>query len=119
MKINTFIYSKNIIIIKYILDKGYDLEDNAIYLFKPIHYICFYKDEEMIKYIINKNVSLNDNNIKLIYYIQVQSDLSHDILYFLIDNGVIYEHLPENFQHIISNYYKIYIKFKFYINLLY
>ena len=49
-------YSKNNKIIKYIIDKNLNLEEETKYLYKPIHYICLLKDEELIKYIINKLV---------------------------------------------------------------
>ena len=55
-------YSKNNKIIKYIIDKNLNLEEEPMYKSKPIHLICINQDEEMIKYIIDKNVSLNDNN---------------------------------------------------------
>ena len=56
------IYANSNEIIKYILDKSYDLEEKTDSLNKPIHLICLHQDEEMIKYIIDKKVYLNDKN---------------------------------------------------------
>jgi ankyrin repeat protein len=44
--------------IKYIIDKGVDLEcvDNDGW--KPIHYICRYSTPKIIKYIIDKGVDV-------------------------------------------------------------
>ena len=38
--------------IKYIVDKGVDLECEAFNKWKPIHFICEFSTPEMIKYII-------------------------------------------------------------------
>jgi ankyrin repeat protein len=50
--------------IKYIIDKGVDLECTTAGGWKPIHLICRYSTPEMIKYIIDKGVDLESTNNK-------------------------------------------------------
>jgi len=44
--------------IKYIIDKGVDLECKTNDGLRPIHLICHYSNPEMIKYIVDKGVNL-------------------------------------------------------------
>ena len=44
--------------IKYIIDKGGDLECSTTSGWRPLHFICNYSTPEMIKYIIDKGVNL-------------------------------------------------------------
>jgi ankyrin repeat protein len=50
--------------IKYIIDKGVDLECTTNYGWKPIHYICRYSTPEMFKYIIDKGVNTTTTILK-------------------------------------------------------
>ena len=44
--------------VKYIIDKGDNLECSDVYGFKPIHILLYYQNEYMIKYIIDKGFSI-------------------------------------------------------------
>ena len=58
--------------IKYIIDKGVDLECTNREGYKPIHYICQYSTPKMIKYIIDKGIDLeceNGDGWKLVHLI--------------------------------------------------
>jgi hypothetical protein len=50
--------------IKYIIDKGVDLEceDNYDKKKRPIHILCEFSTPEMIKYIIDKGIKLDFND---------------------------------------------------------
>jgi hypothetical protein len=50
--------------IKYIIDKGVDLECETICKMRPIHFICKYSTPEMIKYIIDKGVDLECETLR-------------------------------------------------------
>ncbi len=75
--------------IKYIIDKGVDLEATGNKNWKPIHFICRYSTPEMIKYIIDKGVDLEatDNvNWKPIHNICRYS--TPEMIKYIIDKGV-------------------------------
>ena len=75
--------------IKYIIDKGVDLECTTTGGWKPIHYICRYSTPEMIQYIIDKGVDLecSDNEgWKPIHFICRYSTL--EMIQYIIDKGV-------------------------------
>ena len=50
--------------IKYIVDKGVELECQTVNGWRPLHIICRYSTPEMIRYIIGKGVNL-DCRIKI------------------------------------------------------
>jgi ankyrin repeat protein len=75
--------------IKYIIDKGVDLECPDIDEWNPIHYICRYSTPEMIQYIIDKGVNLeciNKNRLKPIHLICRYS--TPGMIQYIIDKGV-------------------------------
>ena len=74
--------------IKYIIDKGVDLECDAIGKYKPIHFICKHSTPEMIKYIIDKGVDLEcktNLDLKPIHLICQYS--TPEIIKYIIDKG--------------------------------
>jgi hypothetical protein len=46
-------------VIKYMIDKGIDLECETFLRWRPIHYICYFGTSELIKYIIDKNENMS------------------------------------------------------------
>ena len=75
--------------IKYIIDKGVDLECTTIDGMRPIHYICLQSTPEMIKYIINKGIDLeceDNDGWRLIHYICRFS--TPEMIKYIIDKGV-------------------------------
>ena len=79
--------------IKYIIDKGVNLECKDIEQMRPIHYICQYSTPEMIKYIIDKGVNLECKTgygSKPIHYICQYS--TPEMVKYIIDKGVDLEY---------------------------
>jgi len=76
--------------IKYIIDKGVDLECETIYKWHPIHFICRYSTPEMIKYIIDKGVDLecetDNDKWRPIHFICRYSTL--EIVKYIVDKSV-------------------------------
>ena len=76
-------------IIKYIIDKGVNLEVETNYKWRPIHFVCRYSTPEIIKYLIDKGVNLEveDNEKKRpIHYICRYS--TPEIIKYVVDKGV-------------------------------
>jgi ankyrin repeat protein len=76
--------------IKYIIDKGVDLECSTSWGLRPIHYICQYSTPEMIKYIIDKGVDLECSTscyrYNPIHFICRYS--TPEMIKYIIDKGV-------------------------------
>jgi ankyrin repeat protein len=75
--------------IKYIIDKGVDLECVNNDGWKPIHFICQYSTPEMIQYIIDKGVDLECRDIigwRPIHLICRKS--TPEMIKYIIDKGV-------------------------------
>ena len=83
-----FRYS-NFEIIKYIVDKGVDLESKLNNEWKPIHFACRYSNFEIIKYIIDKGVNLeskSNDGWKPIHFACRYSNF--EIVKYIVDKGV-------------------------------
>jgi ankyrin repeat protein len=75
--------------IKYIIDKGVDLECTTNEGWKPIHFLCYKSTPEMIQYIIDKGVDLEcttNYGWKPIHYICRYS--TPEMFKYIIDKGV-------------------------------
>jgi hypothetical protein len=76
--------------VKYIIDKGGDLECQDNEGWQPIHYVCRCSTPEMIKYIIDKDVdlacSVNSNGWGPIHFICRFS--TPEMIKYIIDKGV-------------------------------
>ena len=75
--------------IKYIIDKGVNLECQSNIGIRPIHLICRYLSSEIIKYIIDKGVNLEcktTDGIRPIHFICQYS--SSEMVKYIIDKGV-------------------------------
>jgi ankyrin repeat protein len=76
-------------IIRYIIDKGVDLECQDNGGWRPIHFICRYSTPDMIKYIIDKGVDLacqTNDGWRPIHFICRYS--TPEMIKYIIDKGV-------------------------------
>jgi ankyrin repeat protein len=74
--------------IKYIIDKGVDLECKTMNIWRPIHFLCRHSTPEMIKYIIDKGVDLEcetNYNWRPIHLICRYS--TPEMIKYIIDKG--------------------------------
>jgi len=93
--------SSNSEVIKYIIDKGVDLECQDENGRRPIHYICERPEPDMLKYIISKGVDLEcRDNIgwRPIHYVCESS--TPEMIRYMIDQGVdISCHIDKRYDH--------------------
>jgi hypothetical protein len=94
LSINIF---KNNTIMKLIIDKTIDLENEDQYGYRPIHYICQYSTPEMIKYIIDKGVNLESKTNEGMRPIHLICRFStQEIIDYILSKGVNHECLTNN-----------------------
>jgi len=84
-------------IIKYIVDKGVNLELEDEHKCRPIHYVCKYSSFDVIKHIVEKNIDLECETIdkfKPIHYVCIYQ--THDVIEYFVNKGVNLESETQN-----------------------
>ncbi|AYV82281.1 MAG: hypothetical protein Homavirus24_4 [Homavirus sp.] len=83
--------NKLVLFVKYMIDKGVDLECVNNHGWKPIHFVCRYSTPETIKYLVDKGIDLectNRDGWKPIHFVCQCHNGIPEIIKYMIDKGI-------------------------------